>query len=272
MTFRSYKYALLGESGSGKTHSAATLALCPGIEKVCYLFTEPGEATFESGTFPQKLKDMLGTKIHSHRVKIAGIPFDEMADNMEKMVGMTRKALLEQPFMGSDTVRLGFNRVLRGLNKYTCDITGENFGPVDDWPASWALVFDSLSGLNLAIRRQVVGSKPALHQGDWGIGMNIEEEMVEKLTLGLDCTVVLLAHLCRERDEVLNTTTVTIDALGSKLGPKLPRNFSEVILCEDRGKEGYWWSTSKRNHTLKHRRLKKSDKLPPTFEQIYQEN
>lgn len=263
---RAYKYLLLGESGSGKTFSASTLADCPGIEKVCYVFTEPGQATLFADNFPRK--ELLGKKIHVLTVRDVSPTIAEMAENAETLIEESRTKQRTKQSVGSKELRLGFTRFLRNLDNYVCDITGEELGAVDNWPPSWVLIIDSLSGLNSLCMRHTVGMKTTKTQEDWGDAMGMEEEMLDTLTRGLSCTVVLTAHITRERDEVAGTTTLTVDALGSKLGPRVPRNFDEVIMCKDTG-EAWIWSTQERNMTLKSRRLPRQSKLPPTFTQIY---
>jgi len=126
------------------------------------------------------------------------------------------------------------------------------------------LAVDSLTGLNHLSRNLTVGYKPTMHEGEWGVAMNFEEQIIKTLTNGLKCWFVLLAHIDREQDLLTGGTRITPGALGRKLGPKLGADFGEVALCKKEG-DKFWWSTQETGVDVKHRDLPFSNSILPDF-------
>ena len=60
-----------------------------------------------------------------------------------------------------------------------------------------------------------------------------------------------------------------VSALGTKLAPKLPKDFSDVVYSYREGSQ-YFWSTITPQMDLKHRLLPLKDKLSPSFGQVVQ--
>jgi hypothetical protein len=123
-------------------------------------------------------------------------------------------------------------------------------------------VLDSLSGLNLMAMNLVVGAKPTKSQGDWGIAMDNEERLIQKLSCDLHCHFVLTTHLDREMDEQLGQVSLMASALGRKMAPKLPRWFSDVVLARVTGGK-FYWSTTTAGIDLKARNFDLTDTLQP---------
>lgn len=269
MKRNNYSFLLMGTPGTGKTHSAATMALLDSIEKVNFLFTETSDATFDSDNFI-KLRKYLGKKIHYMRAIPTTGSFKEMLQTADDVLRLSLESLQKKTSIGGPEVKKAFHKVLNGLIAYECEMTGEKFPPVDDWPSSYCLVLDSLTGINNAIRKLLVGTKPIMALSDWQIGMNMEEDLIQRLTGALDCQVIVTAHITRERDEITGALTVTPNALGSKLGPVIPRYFDEVIMTKYSRSGDYLWSTDEHNADLKARLLPRSNKLQPTFTQLKQ--
>jgi len=156
---------------------------------------------------------------------------------------------------------------LESCNDYHCDRCGESFGDVGKWGTDRVLFVDGLSGLNMMSMNMVVGSKPVKSLADWGVAMDNLERLLQKLTMDLQCHLVLVSHIERETDEVLGGIKVMASTLGRKLAPRIPRFFSDVILAEKEVSR-FTWSTTALNVDLKNRFLPLSDKIPPTFGQI----
>jgi len=248
---------LLGPTGTGKTTSIGTLVDC-GITPFG-LFTEPG---FEV------LGDIPSTKLHWKYVPPLAESLDRLIEKATKVATMTFKAQTES----YDANRNKDNRwiaLMQALNNFTCDRTGEVFGPVREWGTDRALVLDSLSGLSIMAMTMVVGSRPAKGPSDWGQAQDLIEEFTNWLCTTLRCHVVLIAHAEREIDEVLGGSQIMASTLGKKLAPKLPRFFSDVILAQRQGTK-FLWSTAAAGADLKARNLPVADGLAPDFKQIIQ--
>lgn len=246
---------LMGPSGSGKTWAVRTL-LAAGITPMC-IFLEPG---FEV------LGDVPPEKLHWHYIPPAQASWDHMIDSATKInsYGLDSLAKLQ------DINKKGYGQfidLLRCLANFTCQRTGEAFGPVDEWGTDRALVIDGLSGLNIMAMNLVVGSKPVKSQSDWGIAMDNLERLIQKLCTDTRCHFVLIAHTEKEVDEVLGGTRTMAATLGRKLAPRLPRFFSDVVIAVKEGAK-FTWSTAQLGADLKARNLPLADGIAPDFAPI----
>lgn len=97
--------------------------------------------------------------------------------------------------------------------------------------------------------------------------MAAEERIIKKWCSDLKCFFVLIAHIQREKDEIQGGTKIMVDALGTKLAPKVPKDFGDVVLAVRDGTK-YCWSTTALQVDLKAATLPLSDKLDPTFKHI----
>lgn len=246
---------LMGASGTGKTYSIRTLVDC-GITPFC-LFLEPG---FEV------LGDIPPEKLHWHYIKPADTPWTAMIDSATKINTFSFKTLTEMGDMNKKQYGQ-FIDVLKSLNNYTCDRDGKTYGDVCSWGTDRCLVVDSMSGLNIMAMNLVVGSKPVKSMADWGVAMDNLERLVQKLCVDTRCNFVMIAHTERETDEVMGGSKIMASTLGKKLGPKLPRFFSDVVLAVKEG-DKFSWSTAAMGADLKARNLPIKDGLPPSFQQI----
>jgi hypothetical protein len=113
----------------------------------------------------------------------------------------------------------------------------------------------------------VAGTKPIKSQGDWQVAVDNLERLIIKLCVDTECHFVLTAHLERETDEVTGGITLVSATLGRKLGPKLPRFFSDVIHVK-RVVDKFTWSTMTPNLATKNRYLPIKSDLQPSFAPI----
>ena len=150
---------------------------------------------------------------------------------------------------------------------FKCDRTGKSYGPIEILGPECAFVIDSLSGLNHITMQNTVGFKPSPHQGEWGIAMGLEENILLKISADITSYFVLNCHISREPDEVVGTTRLFPAALGSKLGPKVPRFFSEHVLSVRTG-DKFLWRTMSGEADLKSRILPASQELVPDYTPI----
>ncbi len=246
---------LVGASGSGKTYSVRTF-IDAGITTLV-LFTEPSEV----------LDDISCEQgLHTHYVGPAEPDWDAMLDSADKINKLSFKALTSLTDINKGEYAQ-FLEVIRTLGNYKCERCGKEFGPVDKLDSTYAIVVDSLSGLNIMAMDLVVGSKPVKSMGDWGVAMDNLERIITKLCSSTSAWFVLTAHLERQVDEVLGSTQLMVSVLGKKLATRVPRFFSDVILCKRNGKE-FSWDTAEMNVDLKARNLPIQSGITPDFKQI----
>lgn len=250
---------LLGETGAGKTYSLRTLLDC-GITPFI-LFTDPGMGV---------LGDVAGSpecKVHWKYIPPYNPDWSTLIESARKINTMSHRALTELPDM--DKKKYGqFIDVYSSLSNFKCDRCEQEFGPVDSWGKDRAICVDNLSGLSKLSMDMTVGGKPVRSQANWGVAMDNLENFCLKFSTGISCWSIMLAHLEYETDEVSGTTRLMASTLGKKLSPKLPRTFDEVIEVVRTGSDFYWRSASAKAST-KARYLPLSDKLNPSFVEIY---
>lgn len=245
---------LLGESGTGKTHSLQTL-IEAGITPFV-IFTEKGMSTLAKANIDP-------SKCHWHYISTATQDWgamEQMAGNINKMSYDSLSKITDAKKGQYDQ----FMQVISQCHNFTCDRTGESFGDITTWGTDRAIVFDSLSGLNIMSMNLVIGAKPTKAMPDWMVAMDNLERFIAKITSDLQCHMVLTGHLELEKDEVSGGITLMASTLGRKLAPKLGRNFDEVLQClNDSGQ--FRWASTGRNIALKTRYLEITDKLEPSF-------
>lgn len=246
---------LMGPSGAGKTYALRTL-ISQGITPYC-IFTEPG---FEV------LGDLPADKCHWHYIPPAPQEWSAMIQGAKNVNLLSFEAITKL----QDTKRSQYNQfvtLLESLNNFTCDRNNQTYGDVCKWGTDRAIVLDGLTGVGIMAMGLVVGSKPVRHQGDWGIAMQLVENIIQKLCTDTQAHFVLIAHIERETDEVLGGSKIMAATLGRKLAPRIPRFFSDVVLADKSGTR-FTWSTAAVGADLKARNLRLADGLPPSFEPI----
>jgi len=246
------KVMLIGGTGSGKTHSIRTL-VDAGLE-VFVLFTEPGMET---------LADISSENLHWKYIAPAAPEWGDMVDSATKINTMSLKMLSEM----SDINKRKYSQfidVLNSLANFQDDRTGKFFGAVDDWGPERVLVVDSMSGLSIMAMNLIAGSKPVKSIADWGVSVDNLERLTTKLCVDTRCHFVLICHAEREMDETTGAQLAMASTLGRKLGPKLPRFFSEVIHVKRDG-DKFTWSTASYGFDLKTRYLSIAEGLIPSF-------
>jgi len=154
------KVLLLGATGTGKTHSIATLVEA-GI-KPFVIFTEPGMSTLSK---VMKEKKMAEDAIAWHYVS----PAKQDWNSMITMAKNLNKMSFEMITKMADPNKIQFLQwveLLRTCEDFVDDRTGEHFGNIGDWDTDRALVIDSLSGLNDMAMSLIVGSRPTRSMPD----------------------------------------------------------------------------------------------------------
>lgn len=255
------KVLLEGATGTGKTHSLGTL-VDTGLE-VFYLGIDNGRESLV-GYYTDRGKP-VPPNLHWKEMNTADWSFATMIAAAENTTNLTYDSLsrINDPYKSQYNQ---FVQLLKQLADFEDDRTGQKFGPVDKWGTERVLVIDSQSGINTCVMSMVVGTKPVIAPGEWGVGMQHVEKFLKKL-VDMRCHFVLLAHVERELDEVMGGTKITVGTLGKKLAPKIPPMFGDVILTVREGVK-WSWSTANTQSDLKTRNLPVKDGIPPDFKQI----
>lgn len=253
---------LEGPTGVGKTHAIGTL-VDTGLE-VHYLALESGQETLY-GYFTDKGKE-VPPNLHVHLVKTTTAGFLDLIDSAEKTNTLSHEALAKMTDSKRSSYR-GYINILKALNNFTDDRTGEQFGSVDTWGTDRVIVIDGLTGINRAAMQLVVGGKATRSQPEWGQAQFYVEELLQKLTNGCKCHFVLISHVERETDQVFGGVKITMSTLGKALAPKIPQMFSDVVLCRREG-DKFLWSTADGQADLKFRNLPLSSTIVPDFGKI----
>lgn len=234
-----FNTVLMGPAGTGKTTSIATLVEA-GIE-VFYIQLEPGLESLLGYWKDRNLE--VPPNLHWHTVKAAKASFLELIDSAKKVNTLTLDSLTKV----SDPHRSKHNQFiyfLEAMNNFKSDRTGEEFGSVATWGPGRALVIDGLTGINRAAMSLTVGGKPVRSQADWQIAQTQIENVLRQLTDATLCHFVLIAHVEREKDEIMGGIKIMPSTLGKALAPKIPAMFSDVILCARNGTKWTWDTAS----------------------------
>lgn len=263
---RGPKILMLGREGSGKTDSIRTL-IESGLKVFC-IFLEPGFEVLQDTSRGRKVYTCVDG-LHWKYIPIASPSFKEMADAAEMLNKFSYKALSDLPPMNTAKYR-SYYELMATMAALKCDRCGVNFGPADHLPYDeWAVVNDSLTSISKAALLLHIGSKPGVHQGEYGICMRNIETYIDKFTNDMPCMGVMLAHIDREPDPVSGSINNMVSTLGQKLAPKVPRPFSDVILAV-REVDKFRWSTVENDYNLKTRNFPFKKDLPPSFAPVVQ--
>lgn len=251
---------LEGAPGSGKTTALATLLNC-GLE-VFAVITEPGgEESLLDGV---RLYKAPIDRLHWTYIAPATAPWSALTKMAERINSMGYEDLSKlKSGIDKDAYRQFF-QLLGALSNFKCARTGKEYGAVDDFRGDECVVLDSLSGINRMAFQLTVGGKPTAHQGEWGVAMAAEESLIAKLCSDIKVPMILTAHVEPEKDEVDGSIKLMPMALGRRLAPKLPKDFSDVVYSYREGSD-FFWSTIATKVDVKTRNLPRKDKLPPNF-------
>lgn len=248
------KVLLMGDSGTGKSYAIRTL-ITAGI-------TPFVEATEQNAI--QALKDLPDGSWH---YRFRSPQPDHSWNNIFDMAKKINDLSYENLTKVSDPFKQSHNKfldVVADMNKFVCDCHQKDWGAVSSWSTDRAIVVDGLSGLSDMAMALVVGNKPVRSMPDWGVAQNALRMFLNPFTTAIKCTGVLIAHMDREKDEITGGTTITVKTLGQKLGPDLPRMFSDVIRARREGAK-FYWDTADSQATVVARHLPIASNLESSF-------
>jgi len=247
---------LMGAGGTGKTFSIRTL-VDQGIH--------PFVLSLDPGGLPT-IGDVPADKLSWHVISPGKSSWTDLIKKTNERAALTMEGISsEKDYTKANQKR--FVNVLEALANFKDDRTGQSFGAVDDWGTNRAIVLDHLTELGQASKEWTVGSKLVLHQGEWQVAQNNAMALLRNLVTVCRCWVIVLAHIDRETDQILQSTRIMVHALGRAMAPQLPPLFSDVILSAREGIE-FRWSTAEPNTDLKTQNLSIHAKLPPSFSSI----
>jgi hypothetical protein len=244
----------MGDSGTGKTQALRSLIDC-GITPFV-IATEQN--------FLQVMKDLLGTKVHYKYISAKpNQSWDQIYDMAKKinMLSYENLSKVHDPFKQAHNKILD---VITSCNVFKCDCCGKEWGGVNSWNTDRAFVLDSCSGISDMAFALVIGNKPVRAPPDYQVAQNAIRMLLDPLCTQCKCTFVLIAHLDREKDEITGGTTLTIKTVGQKLGPDLPRMFSDCIRTQRLGTT-FSWDTADSQSTVVGRHLPIASNQPPSF-------
>lgn len=251
---------VMGPTGTGKTFQVGSL-VDTGVE-VFFLGLESGMEALLGYYADRGLPIPPNLHWHTMQLQTPG-GYGKLAENAALIGNSTYEAVCKiQDFTRSQNNQ--FEKLLRVMNNFYDQRTGEYFGPVDKWGPDRAIVIDGFTGVCNFAMAAVVGMKPVRSKPDYGTSQPMVEGFIRYTCDGAKCHFILLAHIEREIDEVLGGSKVTVSALGQKLAPKIPPMFSDVILSVRQGKQWYW-NTADVFTDLKTRNLPIEEKIPPNF-------
>jgi hypothetical protein len=258
-TFTSYPKVntlIQGPIGTGKSHSLRSLVEL-GLE-LFVISTEPGIEHLLGDTDP--------ARCHWHYVAPANPDWDVMLASANAINTLSQSDL--QKTQGNRIEYRQFIEFLSTCANFTCDRTGQQFGPIDSFGTDRCVAWDGLSGLSIMAMDLVCGNKPIKTLSDWGVAMDNLERSISKATNNTQCSFVLTAHVEREIDEVFGGTKINVSTLGKKLAPKIPRFFDEVVQAVRVGDQ-FHWSNMDNGVDLKKRLLPFGEDLAPNFTLLY---
>mgnify|MGYP003575022718 CR=1 FL=1 len=265
---RGPKVILMGAPGTGKTDAIRTL-IEAGL-KVVAVFSEPGMEVLIDERRGRKVYT-CADGLHWRYHPVATPDWSDLATIAKLMNMYSYKQLSEQAPLGREKYT-AFMDIIATMGNFKCERCGKVLGPIDRLEPyhEWAIVQDSLSSLSLACLYGLVGNKPGIHEGEWGVAMGNMERLCNKFAYDVPSMMVMTAHIEPEPDPTSGGTRMMVSTLGKKLAPKIPRAWSDVILAIRQGGE-FKWSTTDMQAFLKTRNFDFSNSINPSFVPLVQE-
>lgn len=253
---------LMGLEGTGKTDAVRTL-IEAGL-KVFVVFSEPGMEVLLDASRGRKVYSCVDG-LHWKYIPVAQPSWDDLRTAADHLNKFSFKMLANEAATGRDRYR-AFYEIVDTMGAMRCQRCNQNFGPADQLEPyhEWAVVNDSLTSISKAALYLHIGNKPAVDKGEYGVCMFNIERYLDKFVGDIPSMRIMMAHIDKEPDEVSGGMNNMVATLGQKLAPKIPRPFSDVILCKRDG-GSFSWSTIDPNYRLKTRNFPFSGDIPPTF-------
>lgn len=206
----------LGESGSGKTGSIASLA--EAGYKIRLL-------DFDKGT------EILGNMLSKSPEALARVDVEKCLDTFEQGADKSIK------WKASDKGNMAYPKALTTLDKWP------ELGSAKEWGLDTVVVLDSLTFLGEAIMRYVLSMngkfgttwdpKAGPTEPNWGSAIGLQEDFLALLTSNLKCHLIVTAHLKTQKRAGVDVPVPS--ALGQKLPPNVATYFNHTLLAQSKG-------------------------------------
>ena len=261
------KILLMGEGGTGKTHSLGTLVdWCAANNlEVFALFTENGRETLLGYWKDRGLP--IPDCLHWHDTKTRPVSLASLMTAAENVGKLTYDGITKLTDMNRSGDNNAFYKILLACKDFPDDRTGKKFGAVDEWGADRVFINDSLSETANACMKMVIGSKPTASQPDYGVAQNNLMNFLRICTQATSATVVITAHVERELDAISGVSKIFVSSIGKALAASIPPLFSEVLYTVREG-DKFYWDTAAFGVATKTRSLGYRSKIPPDFAAI----
>jgi len=261
------KVLLEGPAGTGKTYSVGTLVdwAAKNGKEVFALFTENGLESLLGYWTDRGLE--VPACLHWHSTLTRPLSLKALMEGADNVGKLSYQALTNLSGGNRSGENNAFYKILSVCSDFPDDRTGQKFGMVDEWGIDKVLVIDSLSELSNAAMKMVIGNKPTASPSDYGVAQNNLINFIRMVTQGIPCSLVMLAHVTRETDEITGAVKLMTKAVGKALANEIPQLFSDVIFTVREGRN-FYWDTAASNVDLKTRNLPVQSKLAPDFSVI----
>jgi hypothetical protein len=242
----------------------------PPIE-VCALFMERGLETLlgywadpsPTAVYPNPAPKPIPANLYWRDLITKPVSLKAMTEGAINVARLTYEGVTKLSD-GTRHLNNPFEALLVACTDFTCDRTGRKFGAVDSWGPDKIFLVDSLTEVANAASKMVIGSKPTMAPGDYGIAQNNLMNWLRLCTQGCRCHFIMTAHVSREKDEMSGGVKLMTQAIGGAISGLIPPLFSEVILTTREG-ASFFWDTANANVDLKSRYLPISSKIQPNF-------
>ena len=207
--------------------------------------------------------------LHVHYHYPAKVGWDTIGSFVKLMANLTLKDVVE---MADPKKRdyTGFAELFNVCKNFTCDACGQEFGPVNELDDTYATCWDSLSPLSVLVTQAVCGGKPVPSKPEYFAMLGFALSFLRLLFQSTKCSVILTAHIDKEIDPVTGDTVLTLDTIGQRLVKQIVKMPDELVTAYQEDGEFYWSNQPGRTgQVVKRRALPSSDKLQPTFRQIF---
>lgn len=206
----------LGESGSGKTGSLASLAEAGFKIRVL---------DFDKGT------EILGNMLKANPTALARVDVEKCLDTFKQGSDQSIK------WDSADKKSMAYPKALATLDNWP------GLGSAREFGLDTVVVLDSLTFLGEAIMRYVLSMngkhgttwdpKAGPTEPNWGSAIGLQEDFLALLTSNLKCHLIVTAHLKTQKRAGVDVPVPS--ALGQKLPPNVATYFNHTILAQSKG-------------------------------------